>query len=99
MQYAHLRLHRSVSDTRRSVAIRPKESASIVPAYAGQQRSNGTHSVSRQRGGSQVLPDATAPCVLLAAVNHSVGPFGPQPDDQAPVADHGRPVVVPGRVV
>ena len=37
MQYAHRRLHRSVSDTRRSVAIRPKESASIVPAYARQQ--------------------------------------------------------------
>jgi hypothetical protein len=34
MQYAHRRLHRSVSDTRRSVAIRPKESASIVPHYA-----------------------------------------------------------------
>ncbi len=34
MQYAHRRLHRSVSDTRRSVAIRPKESASIIPAYA-----------------------------------------------------------------
>src|SRR6266702_3294187 len=38
MQYAHRRLHRSVSDTRRSVAIRPKESGSIVPAYAGQLR-------------------------------------------------------------
>jgi hypothetical protein len=34
MQYAHRRLHRSVSDTRRSVAIRPKESGSILPAYA-----------------------------------------------------------------
>src|SRR6266496_1171925 len=99
MQYAHRRLHRSVSDTRRSVAIRPKESGSIVPAYAGQQRSNGAHSVSRQRSGSQVLPGATAPCVSLAAVNHPVGPFGPQPEDKPPVADHRRPVVVPVRVV
>jgi hypothetical protein len=34
MQYAHRRLHRSVSDTRRSVATRPNESGSIAPAYA-----------------------------------------------------------------
>ena len=32
IQYAHRRLHRSVSETRRSVATRPNESASIVPA-------------------------------------------------------------------
>src|SRR6478672_7348239 len=99
MQYAHRRLHRSVSDTRRSVAIRPKESASIVPAYARQQWPYGTHGVSRQRGRSQALPGATAPCVSLAAVNHPVGPFGPQPEDKPPVADHRRPVVVPVRVV
>src|SRR5262245_11762255 len=99
MQYAHRRLHRSVSDTRRSVAIRPKESGSIVQAYAGQQRSIGAHSVSRHRSGSEVLPSAIAPCLSLAAVNHPVGPFGRQPDGKPPVPDHRRAVVVPVRVV
>src|ERR1700748_2495937 len=99
MQYAHRRLHRSVSDTRRSVAIRPKESGSIVPAYAGQRRPNGAHSVSRQRSESRVLRGAPTRGVSLAAVTHPVGPFGPQPEDKPPVADHRRPVVVPVRVV